>query len=260
MSIVDAMAGLRISQLARATGFPPTTLRYYETVGLLAPGRDPNGYRRYGEADADLLRFVGQAKRLGLRLTEIAELVALRAEGTCPPVRTRLAGLVNGKLRDTQRSIAELGVFAAELTRLASQFAATDPPEMCGDGCGCLDHPIELSRPPAPPPAACSLDSPDSAQLAARRAKWRALAATACGSEPTGRGWRLRFPADPALATRAAGLAAAERDCCPFLEFTLAFDRDGLTLDVRAPADARLLVAGLFDLAAYPGPAADTPG
>ena len=90
-----------------------------------------------------------------------------------------------------------------------------------------------------------------------RRAEWRALAATACHSEPTAQGWRLRFPADPALATRAAGLAATRRCCCPFLEFTLVLDRDGLTLDARAPADAQPLVAGLFGQATHPGPAAD---
>ena len=37
--------------LATRTGFPPSTLRYYEQVGLLAaPARSSGGYRLYDEA------------------------------------------------------------------------------------------------------------------------------------------------------------------------------------------------------------------
>ena len=177
------MAQLRISELAEATGFPTATLRYYETIGLLAPERDPNGYRRYGDADVARLHFVGRAKQLGLRLEEIAELVELRGSGSCPPVRGRLAGVVADKLRDTYRSIGELTLLAGELSRLAAAIGATEPPETCGDGCGCPDHPIDLA---ASPPAglACSLDDAD---IPTRMAEWRALVAVG-GTEPTERG------------------------------------------------------------------------
>ncbi len=32
---------MRISELAEDSGVPAATLRYYETIGLLAPERDP---------------------------------------------------------------------------------------------------------------------------------------------------------------------------------------------------------------------------
>jgi DNA-binding transcriptional MerR regulator len=75
MFTVNAMTGLRISQLAQTTGFPTATLRCHETIRLLAPERDPNGQGRYGGADVDRQRFVGWAKQLNLRLAEIAALI-----------------------------------------------------------------------------------------------------------------------------------------------------------------------------------------
>ncbi|MFD4918137.1 MerR family transcriptional regulator [Streptomyces virginiae] len=43
------MSALRISQLAERSGVPASTLRFYETAGLLPAERTPSGYRRYGE-------------------------------------------------------------------------------------------------------------------------------------------------------------------------------------------------------------------
>jgi DNA-binding transcriptional MerR regulator len=133
---------MRISDLAERTGFPPSTLRYYESVGLLRPERDGNGYRRYQPADLDRMRFVARAKRLGLHLEEISELVALRGDGDCPLVRDRLAALVEAKLAETRRSIAELAAFEDELAQLADGLGAVPAPATCGDGCGCPDQPL----------------------------------------------------------------------------------------------------------------------
>jgi DNA-binding transcriptional MerR regulator len=49
---------LTISGLAERTGFPLSTLRYYEQVGVLAPpSRTPAGYRTYDERSAERLQF-----------------------------------------------------------------------------------------------------------------------------------------------------------------------------------------------------------
>lgn len=234
------MAALRISELARRTGFPPATLRYYESVGLLDPQRDPNGYRRYGEVDVERLRFVARAKQLGLHLDEIVELLGLRGDGACPPVRGRLAELVVDKLAEARRSITELGAFEVELARLVDQLTVSSPPAACGDECGCPDHPITLD--PAPPPA-CGLDEDAHAE---RRAEWRAIVEDATTHESTARGWHLTFPSDPGLAARIAGLAAAERHCCEFLAFTVEVADGYLLLEVRVDAGGETLAAELF--------------
>ena len=55
---------------------------------------------------------------------------------------------------------------------------------------------------------------------------------------------QLTLPAGRAAAV--AGLAAAEQDCCPFLDFRLHLDGPVLHLEVRAPSDAADLLAALF--------------
>ncbi|WP_406693273.1 MerR family transcriptional regulator [Saccharopolyspora sp. ID03-671] len=72
---------MRISQLAERTGTPATTLRFYETSGLLPAERTPAGYRIYGEDAVDRLAFIDAAKHLGLPLEEIAELLRVWESG-----------------------------------------------------------------------------------------------------------------------------------------------------------------------------------
>lgn len=64
---VTAMTDLLISQLAERAGVPATTLRFYESAGLLPAGRTPGGYRVYGEDAVERLAFITAAKRLGRR-------------------------------------------------------------------------------------------------------------------------------------------------------------------------------------------------
>ncbi len=74
-----------ISELGREVGVKPDTIRYYERAGLLpSPDRNSSGYRVYGDEDLQRLRFVRGAQRLGLRLRDIRELLAIRDRGACP--------------------------------------------------------------------------------------------------------------------------------------------------------------------------------
>ena len=74
-----------IHDLAQQTSIPATTIRFYETKGLLPrPRRAANNYRQYTPADAERLRFVASARHLGLSLDEIAEILAARDQGIAP--------------------------------------------------------------------------------------------------------------------------------------------------------------------------------
>lgn len=69
---------MNIGQLARLTGAPIDTIRYYERQQLLpTPQRSPSGYRRYAEEDVVRLNFIRRAKALGFSLEEISELMAI---------------------------------------------------------------------------------------------------------------------------------------------------------------------------------------
>src|SRR5215467_2798658 len=49
---------LIISVAARLAGMHPQTLRQYDRLGLVSPGRTPGGGRRYSERDVVLLREI----------------------------------------------------------------------------------------------------------------------------------------------------------------------------------------------------------
>jgi hypothetical protein len=99
------------------------------------------------------------------------------------------------------------------------------------------------------PPIACALTG---AQQQARVGEWAAVLTRALGRRPVPGGLRLTFPTDPALAGQLAGLAAAERACCPFFEFTLELTAAATVLHVHAPAGAATLVQDVFGPAGAP--------
>ena len=123
-----------ISQVASEVGVRPDTIRYYERVGLLPlPDRSSNGYRSYGEKDVERLRFIRGAQRLGLKLRDIGELLAIRDKGVCPCGHT--AKLVNKRLADLDAQIASLKRLRGEMARLSetlpSDSVADDQPWPC---------------------------------------------------------------------------------------------------------------------------------
>lgn len=57
---------MKIGDLSERTGVPTRMLRYYETQGLLAPGRAGNGYRQYSEEDVHTVEMVRSLVRSGV--------------------------------------------------------------------------------------------------------------------------------------------------------------------------------------------------
>lgn len=79
------MAGLRIGDVAARTGLSTPTIRYYESVGLLAAApRSTAGYRHYSETTVEELRFIKKAQALGFSLDEIGEILTLGRAGETP--------------------------------------------------------------------------------------------------------------------------------------------------------------------------------
>ncbi len=140
---------LRIGELAARAGVSADTVRYYERLGLLRPStRSESGYRLYGEADLGRLRFILRARRLGLSLDEVRELLGVAEEGECRPVRRQVAELLRRKVAECEAKLAELQAFRASLEeryRLALQ-REDEPACNCATfakDCDCLPVAIE---------------------------------------------------------------------------------------------------------------------
>ncbi|WP_432007200.1 MerR family transcriptional regulator [Streptomyces parvus] len=278
------MTSMRISQLAERSGVPATTLRFYESAGLLSADRTPAGYRMYGEDAVDRLAFIGAAKHLGLALEEIGELVGVWEAGACRDVKADLRPRISARLAEAESRAAELAAFTASLRgALAHLDALPDRAGRCDPGCGFLAPGAGSAArgSSAPGPAAVSggvavsggsrggqpvdvVLSPGRRAAEREAERWRA-APVACSlggdglRERTDRwreavagatrtdvpeGLRLTLPVDQVA--RIAELAAAEQACCPFFDFRLHLDGPYLHLEVRAPADGGALLTDLF--------------
>jgi MerR family transcriptional regulator, redox-sensitive transcriptional activator SoxR len=69
------MADLSIGQLAARAELNASTLRYYESVGLLRAPKRVNGQRRYDESLLDRIHFIKVAQQTGFSIQEIAVLL-----------------------------------------------------------------------------------------------------------------------------------------------------------------------------------------
>ena len=107
--------GYTIGQLAIAAGVNVETVRYYQRRKLIAePKRPPGRARRYGGADAERLRFIKDAQRLGFSLSEVKELLNLLAPMACSKTREIAAK----KLKFVDQRIRELEELRKQFVRL----------------------------------------------------------------------------------------------------------------------------------------------
>lgn len=107
--------GYTIGQLATAAGVNVETVRYYQRRKLIAEPKRPAGrVRRYGGADAERLRFIKDAQRLGFSLSEIEELLDLLAPMSCSKTREIAAA----KLKFLDERIRELKELRRQFVRL----------------------------------------------------------------------------------------------------------------------------------------------
>jgi MerR family copper efflux transcriptional regulator len=110
------MTTMTIGEAAQRSGVPAKTIRYYESIGLLAPAeRRDNRYRAYGERDVETLRFVHRARSLGFPLRDVAALLAL--------YRDRKRSSHDVKRLALER-VAALDRKIAELTQIRDTVAA----------------------------------------------------------------------------------------------------------------------------------------
>jgi MerR family transcriptional regulator/heat shock protein HspR len=66
-----------ISVAAELTGLHPQTLRTYERLGLITPGRTGGGGRRYSARDIDLLREISDLTSAGIGLEGVRRILDL---------------------------------------------------------------------------------------------------------------------------------------------------------------------------------------
>lgn len=69
-----------ISVAAELTGLHPQTLRSYERLGLITPGRTGGGGRRYSHRDIELLREIADLTALGIGIEGVRRILHLEQQ------------------------------------------------------------------------------------------------------------------------------------------------------------------------------------
>jgi len=124
---------MRIGELAKRAGVTPDTIRYYEREGLLTPpARTPSGYRDFGETALEDLQFIKKGQTLGLRLTDVREVMAITSGGEppCDHVRTT----ITARLQEVDEKIRELETLRSTLTEAFARLDRLTEPVA---GCRC---------------------------------------------------------------------------------------------------------------------------
>jgi len=109
----------QIGSVAKESGVPIKTIRYYEELGLLkASGRTEGGFRLFNSDVFARLNFIKRAQNLGLSLSEIKEFLDVHDRGDLPCDRVKIK--LEDKLLAIDLQIQQLLTLKLELEGLLS--------------------------------------------------------------------------------------------------------------------------------------------
>lgn len=118
---------MNIGDIAKRTGLPAKTIRYYEDIDLIRPQRDQNGYRVFGETDFHKLAFLGRARALGFSIEDCRTLLALYEDENRASADVKR--LAQEHLQKIDDKIAQLSSMRDTLTHLVHACAGDNRPD-----------------------------------------------------------------------------------------------------------------------------------
>lgn len=127
-----------IGEIARESGVPVKTIRYYEELGLLqSVGRTEGGFRLFAADVCTRLHFIKRAQSFGLSLTQIKEFLEIYDRGNlpCDQVRHQLTD----KIAEIEDKIQQLQMLKQELTILLA-YPDSELPRSSDHICPILEH------------------------------------------------------------------------------------------------------------------------
>lgn len=150
-----------LKEITQRTGLTRKAVEYYTAQGLIVPVIKENGYRDFGEADAERLRAIAAYRALGISVPQIRELL----DGDAPKVlgdirlqrafraeqETRKDDLINrlsqgATIEDIMPELSALQAQETIATRLAEAFPGYLGRYLCVHFASFLTHPIQTDE------------------------------------------------------------------------------------------------------------------
>lgn len=141
---------IRIGELARRTGYPVVTLRYYETEGLLPPPtRSASNYRLYDDTHFERLQFIRHCRALDMTLSEVRTLLSYRDTPMqdCGEVNA----LLDKHIQQVEVRVEALLQLKGHLLALREKCSGAGVAQSCGilrglSDCACPPDPREVAE------------------------------------------------------------------------------------------------------------------
>lgn len=109
----------QIGVVAKESGVPIKTIRYYEELGLLRSlGRTEGGFRLFNSDVLERLHFIKRAQTLGLSLSQIKEFLNVHDGGELPCEHIKIK--LEDKVKAIDEQIQQLLILRQELSGLLS--------------------------------------------------------------------------------------------------------------------------------------------
>lgn len=119
---------MNIGEVARRSGLPVKTIRFYEDIGLVqSKARRPNGYRDFDARDLHELQFVARARSLGFTVDECRTLLDLYRDRSRASAEVK--AIATARVADIERKIEALRAMQATLGHLIERCHGDQRPD-----------------------------------------------------------------------------------------------------------------------------------
>jgi len=118
---------MKIGDAAEQSGLPVKTIRYYDEIELVSPGRAQSGYRTYSASDIHRLQFVSRSRSLGFSLEDCRHLLSLYEDKS--RASSSVKQIVQEKLQEVDRKIKELQGLRNTLVHLSDNCRGDSRPD-----------------------------------------------------------------------------------------------------------------------------------
>ena len=117
---------MNIGYVAKLSGLPIKTIRYYEDIGLICPLRSANGYRSFRDTDVHKLTFLGWARSLGFTIEDCRTLLQLYENDSRASADVKF--IAKQHLARIDEKLTELTEMHRTLSHLVEACAGDDRP------------------------------------------------------------------------------------------------------------------------------------